>query len=1005
VDHIKSFKDIFSHLYDLIKDSNNGIINYSVTAPTLEEVFIRIENHDPNNKKIKRIMKQSTVYINIKNENLISLDELFEKRNVNKFSSLRQIRSIIKLRLKIFLKSKSFLILYTLIPLCLLIGTILGEYKTRDREKEITHFFSLIIKESTYEDKKFLWLKDTASTGQALDIINRIGNQTKLSSYSVDYDKELTIKSGKLELNTNSYIGGFKGTEINDQDLEFIIYHNYTHPLAVPVALNLLSNSILKYNNITEKIDVTYIPLNDEIDNDNIKTIVDYSSSYTYYYLEPEILFMISFVLAFSVSVYGPLTVKERELGITHLLFINGAKQINYWIGVIISDLICILVPILILCIVSIITDVSIFNLKYLPITLIILIFWAFASLQYQYIICHFFKKYDKVSSLLTVINPIISIFNGVYALIIYFNNIDPLFEDKDINFKVNYDIYSYISVILYPPGSIFIALLKYTILITATVLKITEKEIEDFTTTEVASKILSDNNINYNERLEKVSQELFKNKLPSVFYILRENKQLVIIIITLFLLMFIYAFILYFIEKRKNKQIRNSNIYPKKEREILDNKLNEGPKDVYNEWKRVKQALTYKKNNNTNDNINEDTNENIEDIDIDEKIIDRKDSKNTGDNNIALKVYELNKDFKLSASKRKEYKKEIKKASLNANQYINLNNKNSMDDSLNSLEKLDNRICYDKNEKKYVSRVIDDTTYGVNEGECLGILGPNGAGKTTSILMITGILSHTHGRVVYGDKDLNKTELTDLSLGFCSQIDALWKVLTVRETIEFYLDICGYPKKDIPRYIKALIETCGIESHADKKVKELSGGTRRKLSLIVAICSSPKYLILDEPSVGMDPFTRRYMWKVIAELKKARNTSIILTTHSTEEAEALCERIAILIEGRLVFIDTPKSIKMNYHHNYTLEVYTKFPDKFEEFVNKNNLFGLGPDEKYQLESSTQYQKYFVEMKTENIPNVFSLLEKAKEKFIISQYNFGQYSLEQVYINFINNVK
>ena len=725
---------------------------------------------------------------------------------------------------------------------------------------------------------------------------------------------------------------------------------------------------------INENFDVTYIPFSNEIGNDDFLNMIKFSILFNYYELEPLILFIISFVLSFSISIYGPLTVKERELGITHQLFINGTKKVNYWIAVVISDTICILVPIYILCIVSVIINISIFTLKYIFITLMILFFWTITSLQQQYIICHFFKKYDKVSSLLTIINPIIAIFNGVYAFVIHNNDIVQIFNN--INLKISNDIYSYISVILYTPGSIFIALQKFATVVTATFLKNFEEEIKNFITSEKILEFLSDNNKSYNEKIETVSQEFIKTKQPSAFCILRENKQLVIIIVTLFLLMFIYAFIFYLIKKRNNKNIRKSNIYSQEEREILDNKLREGPKDVYNEWKRVKQSL---------DN--------------------GKDSSRTENNNIALKICELNKDFKLSATKRRKYKKDIKKDSLNTSQYVNLNNKNCKKDSLDSTKKLDKRIYYDKKEKKYINRIIDDTTFGVNNGECLGILGPNGAGKTTSISMITGILSHTHGRIVYGNKDLNKTELVNLSLGYCSQINALWKELTVRETIEFYLDICGYPKKDIPRYIKALIETCGIENHADKKVKELSGGTRRKLSLIVAICSSPKYLILDEPSVGMDPFTRRYMWKVIAELKKARNTSIILTTHSTEEAEALCERIAILIEGRLVFIDTPKSIKMNYHHNYTLEVYTKFPDKFEEFVNKNNLFGLGPDEKYQLESSTQYQKYFVEMKTENIPNVFSLLEKAKEKFIISQYNFGQYSLEQVYINFINNVK
>jgi ABC-type multidrug transport system ATPase subunit len=284
--------------------------------------------------------------------------------------------------------------------------------------------------------------------------------------------------------------------------------------------------------------------------------------------------------------------------------------------------------------------------------------------------------------------------------------------------------------------------------------------------------------------------------------------------------------------------------------------------------------------------------------------------------------------------------------------------------------------------------------------------LGPNGAGKTTSISMITGTLSHTHGQIVYGDKDLNTTEMADLSLGYCSQYDALWKLLTVKETIQFYLNICGYPKSDIPQYTKALIDACGIENHTNKKVSEISGGTKRKLSLIVAICSSPSYLILDEPSAGMDPFTRRYIWKLISQLKRIRETATILTTHSTEEAEALCERIAILIKGSLVCVDTPKSIKMNHSNTYTLEVFTDNPKQFEDdYVKRDNLFGLRPNEDYELETSISYQKYSITMKTENIANVFAQMEKAKESGLVSQYNFGQYSLEQVFINFVNSTE
>jgi len=144
------------------------------------------------------------------------------------------------------------------------------------------------------------------------------------------------------------------------------------------------------------------------------------------------------------------------------------------------------------------------------------------------------------------------------------------------------------------------------------------------------------------------------------------------------------------------------------------------------------------------------------------------------------------------------------------------------------AFEKMDNRMTYDKKSKRFINRIVNDVTFGVNMSECLGLLGPNGAGKTTSISMITGLLPITHGLVRYGQNDLRDTDIADLSLGYCSQHDSLWKLLTVKETIEFYLNICGYPCKDISRYTKALMEACGIEIHKNKKVSDISGGTQR---------------------------------------------------------------------------------------------------------------------------------------------------------------------------------
>jgi len=375
----------------------------------------------------------------------------------------------------------------------------------------------------------------------------------------------------------------------------------------------------------------------------------------------------------------------------------------------------------------------------------------------------------------------------------------------------------------------------------------------------------------------------------------------------------------------------------------------------------------------------------------------------NHPNSNIALKVYQINKDFFISIRKMlKIAKKNNNDENKNKNKNIDVDS--DKNDKKSVFQKMDDRTILDEKRKIYITRVVDDVSFGVHVGECLGLLGPNGAGKTTCISMITGLSSRTHGKIVFGKNDLNETPACDLSLGYCSQYDALWKLLTVKETIDFYLNICGYPKSDIPKYRTALIEACSIEHCTHKKVCEISGGTRRKLSLIIAICISPNYLILDEPSAGMDPFTRRYMWKLILQLKKIRASSTILTTHSTEEAEALCERIAILIKGRVVCVDTPKSIKMNHNTSYILEVFTDKPNEFEEkYVKSKNLFGLESNESYKLESSISYHKYSVKMKTENIANVFAVMEDAKESGLVSQYNFGQYSLEQVFINFINN--
>jgi len=982
----KSFKGIFEELNSLIKDHSNTVENYSLTAPTLEELFVKLENNDIKSSSNKSLNDASS--INMLNESgglIDKLEPVFNKTRMNNSSFVRQVLAIVKLRLKIFIRNKSFALLYTLLPIALVIACIYIENKIIKTVNEPIEYDALDIGPKLYEDVD--WFKDTSSSGEALEIINNIEKNSKLVLKPVDYENELTIASGKLTPDLQ-YAGGFRGTG-DIQNLEFIIYKNATYYYSNSVGLNALSNAILRYNNKKEQIVASFKPFDEmirgEYNEEDSSQMINMFSEMMKIVLEPILIVGMALAISVSISIYGPLTVKEREDGITHQLFLNGTKRMSYWIGVLISDSICILVPTFLIGIVGLYKEIGVFDLKIIPYTIVVTILWAVGSLLHQYVVSYFFKKYERISSLFIIINPVLCLFIGIYAMIVgLLTSIsveNPTGGVKMSDITKKYITIFYVVLIFYVPAAIVLFYTKISTFIITRKLKIDKNDITRFLLSSDALKIMGDKSLSNAEKGQKITKMFFDGRMPSLSDLFKSKDNFVFLLLMAIGIVLIYAVILFILENRKNKYLRKNKNYTPDEREELDKKLVEGPKDVYNEWKRVQQSL-----DENNSNIN---------------------------NNIALKVYELNKNFKISFSDLKKRNDANKDNSNTSNEGISnedISNeerkkeKKNKKDKKTAFQKMDDRITYDKKSKKYINRTVDDVTFGVNVGECLGLLGPNGAGKTTSISMITGLLSHTHGKVVYGNSDLNETDMADLSLGYCSQHDSLWKLLTVKETIQFYLNICGYPRKDIPHFTKALTEACGIENHRNKKVGDISGGTKRKLSLIIAICSSPSYLILDEPSAGMDPFTRRYMWKLISELKKARETATLLTTHSTEEAEALCERIAILIKGRLVCVDTPKSIKMNHSNRYTLEVFTDQPEQFEEEVVKNgNLFG--PDVSYELETSISYQKYTVIMDIENISNVFAMMEEAKDKGIVSQYNFGQYSLEQVFINFVNNVE
>ncbi|OUM69518.1 hypothetical protein PIROE2DRAFT_2616, partial [Piromyces sp. E2] len=701
----KAFKGIFENLNRLISDKSNGIENFSLTAPTLEELFVKLENNDissnnNNNNNNKNTKDITTIKMNDDSEGLINkLKPIFGKTRINNSSFLRQILAIVKLRLKIFIRNKSFALLYTLLPLALIIVCIYMESKVINAANEAIEYDTLDIGPNLYEGVE--WFKDTSSSGQGLEIINKIENNSKFLLKSADYDRELTVASGKLSSDSN-YAGGFKGIS-DGQNLEFILYKNATYYYANSVGLNVLSNAILKQNNRKEQISVSFKPFNEIIEgeykNDDSYQMVNMLSESMKLIFEPVLIVGMALAISVSISIYGPLTVREREEGITHQLFLNGTNRMCYWIGVLISDSICILVPTTLIGIVGFFKGISIYHFKILPYTVVISILWTLGSLLHQYVVSYFFKKYERISSLFIIVNPILSLFIGIYAMIVALltsmfieNSYGAGSQNKDDsipNAVKNYQYIFYIVLFVYAPAAIVLFYTKISTFIVTRKLKISENEIASFLTSNDALKIMGDNTLSKMEKGQEVTKLFFDRKMPNLSDLFSAKDSFLILLIVAILIVLVYACILIFFEDRKNKRLRKNNHYSSAERKELDQKLINGPKDVYNEWKRVEQSL-----DGTNPN-----------------------------NNIALKVYEINKNFRSSLSEMLKLNSANKKDGESSE-----GRKRRKKEKRTAFQIMDDRVTYDSRKKKYINRIVDDVTFGVNVGECLGLLGPNGA-------------------------------------------------------------------------------------------------------------------------------------------------------------------------------------------------------------------------------------------------------------------------------------
>eukprot|EP00607_Mallomonas_marina_P003029 CAMPEP_0182435118 /NCGR_PEP_ID=MMETSP1167-20130531/73830_1 /TAXON_ID=2988 /ORGANISM="Mallomonas Sp, Strain CCMP3275" /LENGTH=401 /DNA_ID=CAMNT_0024625795 /DNA_START=980 /DNA_END=2185 /DNA_ORIENTATION=- len=286
----------------------------------------------------------------------------------------------------------------------------------------------------------------------------------------------------------------------------------------------------------------------------------------------------------------------------------------------------------------------------------------------------------------------------------------------------------------------------------------------------------------------------------------------------------------------------------------------------------------------------------------------------------------------------------------------------------------------------------VRGVSLGCPVGETFGLLGINGAGKTTTLSILTGDLQQTSGEAYIAGLPLSNPT-TRKMLGYCPQVDPLLDLMTGYETLWFFGRIRGMEPAILTAKIAQLVKDVGLSKHAHRPCGTYSGGNKRKLSLAVALIGDPRVLFLDEPSTGMDPEARRHMWSVIAAVSHHR--SVVLTTHSMEECEALCTRVGIMVSGRLQCLGSSQHLKSRFGACYEIEVRCQ-----EHKVDEALSICLELVKGAQLE---ERHGSFFRLKVDgrlDLGDTFSALEAYRDSCGIVEYSVSQATLEQVFIRF-----
>nr|DBA27570.1 TPA: hypothetical protein GDO54_008045 [Pyxicephalus adspersus] len=295
---------------------------------------------------------------------------------------------------------------------------------------------------------------------------------------------------------------------------------------------------------------------------------------------------------------------------------------------------------------------------------------------------------------------------------------------------------------------------------------------------------------------------------------------------------------------------------------------------------------------------------------------------------------------------------------------------------------------------------VVNNISFCVKRGEILGLVGPNGCGKSTCLDMMVGQTEPNAGQIFIGDPSPAEGGAAPMRfVGYSPQINHLWPEIRLREHLETYGSIKGMSRNTLKEVIDRIVDALDMKEDVQKPTKKLSTGTQRKLCFALSMLGNPEIVLLDEPSTGMDTKAKQQMWKVIRSTFKGKEQAAILTTHFMEEAEAICDRVAIMVSGQLRYIGSVQHLKSKFGRHYNLELKLDAdsgPQQME--ILHREILKHFPNACRQ-ESFASLMSYKVPKEdVQSLAQAFFNLGQVKRTFNVEEYSFSQSTLEQVFI-------